>query len=74
MTSSLSSEKGKRQNSMTVDHIAEIVKTYSERPEVIELYARRVEMGEIENEIRKAAKKHNGFLRELGLPPLPGSH
>ena len=99
-------DKGKRQNYMTDEHIAEIVKTYSDRPEAIERYARRVEMDEIEandfnlnisryvstaeeeaeidltathkelveieKDIRKAAKKHNEFLKELGLPPLPG--
>ncbi len=99
-------EKGKRQNYMTDDHIAEIVSTYRERPEAIERYARRVDMDEIEandfnlnitryvstakeeaqvdlaetheelveieSRIRRAAKEHNGFLRELGLASLPG--
>jgi type I restriction enzyme M protein len=40
--------KGKRQNYMTDDHIARIVKAYQERPEKVERYARRVEMKEIE--------------------------
>lgn len=100
-------EKGKRQNYMTDDHIAEIVKTYRKRPKVIERYARRVEMDEIaandfnlnisryvstaeeeaeidltaihnelveiERQVREATDKHNGYLRELGLKPLPGS-
>ncbi len=96
----------KRQNYMTDDHIARIIKTYQERPEKpIERYARRVEMKEIESqdynlnisryvstaqdeveidlkathtelvsidgEIRTATAKHNAFLKELGLPPLP---
>ena len=26
---------------------------------------------QIETEISEARKKHNGFLKELGLPPLP---
>lgn len=98
--------KGKRQNYMTDEHIARIIKTYQERPEKpIERYARRVEMTEIElnnfnlnilryvstaqdeveidlkathtelvnieGEIRSATAKHNVFLKELGLPPLP---
>jgi type I restriction enzyme M protein len=98
--------KGKRQNYMTDEHIARIIKTYQERPEKpIERYARRVEMKEIESndynlnisryvstaqdeveidlkathdelvniegQIRTAAAKHNEFLKELGLPPLP---
>ncbi len=99
-------EKGKRQNYMTDEHIAEIVDTYRKRPEAIERYARRVAMDEIEandfnlnisrfvstaeeeaeidlaathqdlveieKDIREAATRHNGFLKELGLPPLPG--
>src|SRR5688572_9304236 len=41
--------KGKRQNYMTDEHIARIIKTYQERPEKpIERYARRVGMKEIE--------------------------
>jgi type I restriction enzyme M protein len=41
--------KGKRQNYMTDEHIARIVRTYRERPEIpIERYARRVDMNEIE--------------------------
>src|SRR5690606_29267388 len=40
--------KGKRQNYMTDEHIARIIRTYQERPEKVERYARRVEMKEIE--------------------------
>jgi type I restriction enzyme M protein len=29
------------------------------------------ELVAIEKEIEKATKKHNAFLKELGLPPLP---
>jgi type I restriction enzyme M protein len=29
------------------------------------------ELVKIEKEIEKATKKHNQFLKELGLPPLP---
>ena len=96
--------KGKRQNQLTDEHIAKIIKTYQYREEEAR-YSRRVEMAEIEKndfnlnisryistavgeaeidlaathgelvEIEKAiaaAKlKHNGFLKELGLSPLP---
>jgi type I restriction enzyme M protein len=98
--------KGKRQNYMTDEHIARIVETYRERPEMaVERYARRIEMNEIEangynlnisryvsiaqdeveidlratqaglvgaeRDIVAATAKHNVFLKELGLPPLP---
>ncbi len=41
-------EKGKRQNSLSDEHIKKIIDTYRERPERIERYARRVAMDEIE--------------------------
>jgi len=100
-------DKGKRQNVLNQEHIDKIVKTYRERPEDIERYARRVGMDEIEEndhnlnitryvstaepepiidlgetresivaadkDIRKMTAKHNGYLKELGLPPLPGA-
>ena len=100
--------KGKRQNHLSDEHIGKIVDTYRERPESVERYARRVEMGEIEendwnlnvaryvstaerevqidlsathNELVKIEKdiqdstaKHNAFLEELGLPPLPAAN
>lgn len=84
--------------------IEDIVKTYQNRPEHIERYARRVSMEEIEKngynlnisryvstsideiqidlkevnkklvdieeDIKKARDTHNGFLEELGLPPI----
>jgi type I restriction enzyme M protein len=96
--------KGKRQNQLTDEHIAKIIKTYQFREEETR-YSRKVEMAEIEKndfnlnisryistavgeaeidldethqdlvEIEKAiaaAKdKHNAFLRELDLKPLP---
>lgn len=46
-SSSENFEKGKRQNSLQPKHIDRIVKTYQERPENIERYARRVSMDEI---------------------------
>lgn len=99
--------KGKRQNYMTDEHIARIIKTYRDRPAMpVERYARRVEMNEIEandynlnisryvsiaqDEVEidlkaihaelvsaerdtvAATAKHNVFLKELGLTPLPG--
>ncbi|WP_428697243.1 type I restriction-modification system subunit M [Stappia sp.] len=107
INASESFKKGKRQNYMTDEHIAEIIETYQQRPEErIDRYARRVSMDEIEandfnlnitryvstaeeeaeidlaathkelvgieKDIREAAKKHNAFLKELGLDALPG--
>lgn len=97
-------EKGKRQNYLSEDHIAEIVDTYQHRKEE-DRYSKRVSMEEIakndynlnisryvstaeqeqeidleakhselvgiEKTIRDARTKHNEFLKELGLPPLP---
>ena len=37
----------------------------------IDLAATHGELVEIENSIQKATSKHNAFLKELGLPPLP---
>jgi type I restriction enzyme M protein len=37
----------------------------------IDLAATHAELVKIESEIRKATAKHNEFLKELGLPPLP---
>ena len=96
--------KGKRQNQLTDENIAKIIKTYQFREEEAR-YSRRVEMAEIEkNEfnlnisryistavgeaeidlaathgelvkieeaIATAKAKHNSFLKELGLSPLP---
>ncbi|MCY4259924.1 MAG: N-6 DNA methylase, partial [Rhodobacteraceae bacterium] len=100
-------EKGKRQNALSDEHIGKIVDTYRQRPQSIERYARRVDMGEIaandfnlnisryvstaepeveidlaathgemveiEKQIQEATAKHNAFLKELGLPPLPAA-
>ncbi|NDR55686.1 type I restriction-modification system subunit M [Aliiruegeria sabulilitoris] len=44
------------------------------KPEVeIDLSATHEELLEIEKKIREATVKHNAFLKELGLSPLPGS-
>ena len=97
-------EKGKRQNSLSDEHIENIIDTYQQRSEE-ERYARRVgmdeieandfnlnisryvstaepeveielaathrELGEIEKQIHESTAKHNAFLKELGLSPLP---
>ena len=39
--------------------------------EEIDLAATHSELVEIEKAVQKATAKHNEFLRELGLPPLP---
>jgi type I restriction enzyme M protein len=96
--------KGKRQNQLTEEHIAKIIKAYQYREEEAR-YSRRVEMAEIqkndfnlnisryistavgeaeidlaatqgelvkiEETIAAAKNKHNAFLKELGLNPLP---
>jgi len=96
--------KGKRQNQLTEEHIAKIIKTYQFRDQEAR-YSRRVEMAEIEKNdfnlnisryistavgeaeidleathgelleiekaIAEAKHKHNDFLNELGLSPLP---
>ena len=97
-------EKGKRQNKLTLEHIAKVIDTYQFRKEEAR-YSRRVEMAEIEKNdfnlnisryistavgedeielgathsdlvgiektIQAATAKHNKFLKELGLSPLP---
>lgn len=96
--------KGKRQNQLNAEQIANIIDTYQHRKEQPR-YSRRVEMSEIEKydynlnisryistavseeevdlvathaqiekieqEIAEATGKHNAFLVELGLKPLP---
>jgi len=37
----------------------------------IEVTATHAKLVEIETAIQKATAKHNGFLKELGLPPFP---
>lgn len=39
----------------------------------IDLSATHKELIEIEKQIRESTTKHSAFLKELGLPPLPGS-
>ena len=39
---------------------------------VIDLLATHKELVEIEKQIRNSTAKHNAFLKELGLSPLPG--
>jgi type I restriction enzyme M protein len=97
--------KGKRQNQLTDEHIAKIIKIYQFRTEedryskrigmeriveegynlnisryistaeqeiAIDLTATHDELIEIEKHIRMSTAKHNAFLKELGLSPLPG--
>jgi len=39
----------------------------------IDLAATHRQLVEIENELQQAAATHNDFLRQLGLPELPGA-
>jgi type I restriction enzyme M protein len=43
----------------------------AQQEEEIDLAATHAELVTIEEAVRKAADKHNAFLKELGLPPLP---
>jgi type I restriction enzyme M protein len=45
----------------------------AEAEEEIDLAATHRELVEIEKAIRDATAKHNKFLKELGLPPLPSN-
>ena len=41
-------------------------------PEIeIDLATTHTELMDIEKRIRESTSKHSGFLKELGLPPLP---
>ena len=51
-------------------NISRYVSTAEDEAE-IDLAATHHKLVEIENAIRQATRKHNGFLKELGLPPLP---
>lgn len=53
-------------------NISRYVSTAEPEPE-IDLAEVHRELTAIEKEIQKAAARHNEFLQELGLPPLPGS-
>ena len=52
-------------------NISRYVSTAQPEPE-IDLAANHAKLVEIESAIEKATAKHNEFLKELGLPPLPG--
>ena len=45
----------------------------AEQEVAIDLSATHKKLVEIEEQIRESAAKHNKFLKELGLPPLPAS-
>jgi type I restriction enzyme M protein len=51
-------------------NISRYISTAVEEPE-IDLAATNARLVEIEGAIQKATIKHNKFLKELGLPPLP---
>ena len=51
-------------------NISRYVSTEEPEPEV-DLSATHEELVEIEDRIRESTDKHNAFLKELGLPPLP---
>jgi len=51
-------------------NISRYVSTAIAEP-VIDLAATHEDLVSIDEAIRKATEKHNGFLQELGLPPLP---
>ena len=51
-------------------NISRYVSTAKDEVE-IDLAATHAELVKIESEIRKSAAKHNEFLKELGLAPLP---
>jgi len=53
-------------------NISRYVSTALEEAEV-DLAATHAELARIEGEIVKATAKHNEFLKELGLPPLPSA-
>ena len=54
-------------------NISRYVSTAEPEPE-IDLAAVREDLNSIENVIRESTSKYNGFLKELGLPPLPGAN
>lgn len=51
-------------------NITRYVSTAKPEPEV-DLKKVHKELTAISRDIKKAQKKHNGFLKELGLPKLP---
>ena len=53
-------------------NISRYVSTALEEAEV-DLAATHRELVRIEGEIRTATARHNEFLKELGLPPLPSA-
>ena len=72
-------EKGKRQNRLLAEHIekegfnlniSRYIST-AQAEEEIDLQAVHRQLADIEKEIATAKDKHNGFLKELGLPLLP---
>ena len=54
-------------------NISRYISTAQAEPE-IDLVATHAELVAIDVRIRAATDKHNAFLRELGLPELPGGN
>jgi type I restriction enzyme M protein len=54
-------------------NISRYVSTARPEPQ-IDLAATHTQLVEIEREIRESTAKHNEFLKELGLAPLPTDH
>ena len=52
-------------------NISRYVSTAQPEPE-IDLADVHQDLVSIQDDIQAAAAKHNAFLKELGLPPLPG--
>ena len=52
-------------------NISRCISTAVAEPE-IDLAATHQELARVQNTIRTATGKHNGFLKQLGLPLLPG--
>ncbi len=53
-------------------YLSRYVSTAEPEPEV-DLADAHQDLVSIENDIQEAAATHNKFLKELGLPPLPGT-
>jgi len=51
-------------------NISRYVSTATQEVE-IDLSATHWKLVEIEKQVRESTAKHNAFLKELGLPPLP---
>ncbi len=64
-----SSWNGDRKNDFNLN-ISRYIST-AKGEEEIDLQQVHLQLKEIEGKIKDAREKHNAFLKELGLPPLP---